>query len=321
MSLAITEQTTFDNLVNVITPTEGQGMVAPTSATIYRHTYRRWASWCETEGLHPLNLTYNQVQLYLESLLRQDGTPQRKTSKQRHLSALRKMVSVLAILDYENPQVQAMKDSLKLLKVYGKKEPARQSRVLEPRQAERVLTYWLDQTARPDNIAARNQVMITMLLLTGIRRSELKHLTWSCVDFEHGTLFVSEGKGNKDRDVAIYGNRALEALRAWQVYQPLGYEYIITKFRDKYGAHYGPDEPMTAARIYAIVTETGNLAGVGHLKPHDARHTLLTEMAITGSPVHEMQEQAGHANMSTTGRYLRAQGARERRQQDRLRYG
>ncbi|MGH9266851.1 MAG: tyrosine-type recombinase/integrase [Acidimicrobiales bacterium] len=54
----------------------------------------------------------------------------------------------------------------------------------------------------------RDRAMLEVLYSTGIRRAELAHLQLYDLDTERGTLLVRQGKGKKDRMVAI-GERAI----------------------------------------------------------------------------------------------------------------
>jgi integrase/recombinase XerD len=57
-------------------------------------------------------------------------------------------------------------------------------------------------------LGVRDRAILEVFYSTGIRRSELAGLRLADVDHERGTVFVSQGKGKKDRHVPI-GDRAL----------------------------------------------------------------------------------------------------------------
>ena len=311
---------TFDRLVAMIAPESGDGMVAASSARVYRATYAKWQAWAAAQGIAPLDLNYNTVQTFL------GDHESAKATKQRQLSALRKLADVLAVLDFQNPARKAACESLKLLKVRnggGTRQSNRQKRALPYREAQRLLDYWGDLPAEqgpPQAIRARNAAIMAVLLLTGVRRSELAALRWQDVDFENGVIHIASGKGDKARDVAVYGQTALDALKRWQIEQPSGYAFVFTRFAGRAG-RFGPDKPMTAQAIYNIFTLTGERSGVGKTAPHDARRTLLTELLATGTPLQDVQAQAGHARGDTTLAYAQAVDARQRRKQGRVRYG
>lgn len=318
---------TWDALVDMIAPSTGDGMIAASSARIYRDTFARWQAWAATqEDVTALGLTYKNVAAYLAAL------GQSKASRQRQLAALRKAAEVLAILDFNNPARRAAYESLKLLKVRnGSSAPAptasaptgtrRQRRALTPKEAEKALHVWDEPTdGVTAALAARNQAIVATLLATGLRRAELAALRWADVDFENGVITVAHGKGDKTRQAAIYGETgaALDALRAWQLVQPSGYAHVFTAVLKS--GKVGPDAPLTTTALYNVVRDTADRAGIGKIAPHDLRRTLITELVATGA-IHDAQAQAGHVNASTTLRYAVAVDARARRKAGRVRYG
>lgn len=73
--------------------------------------------------------------------------------------------------------------------------------------------------------------------------------------------------------------------------------------------------------MWQVVAETAAAAGVGHVKPHDLRRTLATELLETGAPVHHVKEQLGHANAQTTLQNYTGKVDAQARRSGRLRYG
>lgn len=306
----VSVNTDWEALVNAVS-----GMVAASSARVYRDTLRRWQTWAGSQGVNVLDLNYNTVRQFLA-----DGS-QSKASQQRDLAALRKAADVLAILDFSDPARRAAAESLRLLKVQQPDAPtaSRQRRALSAKEAELMLRAWDEPGGVHPTLAARNRALIAVLLLTGVRRAEAAALKWSDIDFDNGVLRVACGKGGKPRDAAIYGDAALEALRDWQMHLPRGYEHVFVAINK--AGQVGPDRALTTTAIYDVVVQTAQYAGVGRVAPHDLRRTLITELLATGAALQDVQAQAGHARGSTTLRYALATDARARRRSARLRYG
>lgn len=306
----------FDQLVEMIAPTTGEGMVAASSARVYRDTYRRWRKWATQNQVDPLAVRYSHVAAFLTDL---GGS---KTSRQRALSALRKLAETLSVVDYMNPERRAALESLRLLKVRHLPESSagaeRERRALTPKEAQKLLDVWAESTSVKGR---RDYAIIATLLLTGLRRAELAALQWKNIDFASGVIRIRHGKGDKDREVAIYSDTALDALRAWQLEQPRGYQYVFTRLCK--GGHFIDDKPMDTTSIWRVVERAAQEARIGHVKPHDLRRTLATELLVQGDAVHNVQAQLGHAHSSTTlDNYAVSVSARQRRQKGRLlRYG
>ena len=251
----------FDRLVDMIAPIDEStaGVVAPSSARVYRTTYQSWAAWAADHGVNPLEVNFSTVGAYLAD---RDGT---KASKQRELSALRTLAKTLQIVDYQNPARAAAYESLKLLKVRAtgeSRQAERERRALSPAEADKLLREWKgDETVR----GKRNRALVAVLLLAGLRREELAALTWADVDFQNGVIHVRHGKGDKARDAALYGSEALDALKAWQMEQPTGYKAVFVNLRK--GGHFTGDIAMSTTAVWKVVDETAERAGVGHVKP------------------------------------------------------
>ncbi len=312
-ALAVIHMAEFDQLVDMIAPVDGPGMVAASSARVYRSTYERWMTWCQQNGFDPLVLNFGTVRDYL---MDRDGT---KASKQRELSALRTLARMLQIVD-RNPERHAAYESLKMLKVRATGESRhneRERHALSPADADRLLRVWKDDDSPRGK---RNRALVAVLLLAGLRREELTALIWQDIDFQNGVIRVKHGKGDKARDAALYGGEALEALKGWQMEQPTGYTTVFVNLRK--GGRFTGDTAMSTTAVWKVVNETADRGGIGHVKPHDLRRTLATELLETGSPVHHVQQQLGHADSSTTlNNYTGETDARQRRKAGRVRYG
>lgn len=296
----------FDALVEITIRT-----VSESSARVYQHTYRLWQEWTAKNDLSSFDLNGpNVVQFLIDQ-------PVAKTSRQRMLSAMRTLAKTLADLDAQNPLREVAYRTIKRIRVPTANlvDNERPKRALSPAEVDRVFRTWDGES----NADKRNRALIAVLLLTGVRRSEAAVLKWSDVDLVEGVINVRHGKGDKARDVAVYGDSALDALEAWRAAQGEGREYIFCAVNK--ADHLGPDEPMTATSVYRVVKQTEEQSGLKHFSPHDARRTLITELLATGTPLADAQAQAGHSQGQTTLRYAQAVDARLRRRQGRIRYG
>ena len=51
------------------------------------------------------------------------------------------------------------------------------------------------------------------------------------------------------------------------------------------------------------LSSTGHRAGLGHVRPHDLRHTFVTRLLDLGVPIEQLNYLAGHKSMAMTKRY------------------
>lgn len=289
--------------------------VASSTARVYGQTFRAWVTWCESNGVNPLELLPSNVVGFLTS---QDTS---KQTRARQLAALRKLAAkahtyallVDADLARQFEAVRRLLDDVKTPAPETSK--SRSKKALSPAAADKVLRVWADDNTPA---AIRNNALIAVLLFTGMRRSEVAVLTWDCVDFENGVITVQAGKGGKRRECSIAGDYAIDALQQLQMAQPADYRYLFTPM--KKNRDFAGDRPITGTDVYRVIKATEKASGI-EFKPHDLRRTFITEALSIGVPVHEVQAAAGHAKGDTTLQYAQTTGARERRKLLKFRFG
>jgi site-specific recombinase XerD len=164
--------------------------------------------------------------------------------------------------------------------------------------AERILT-------EPDVIRIlalepnrRNQVLLRLLYIAGLRVSEIAALTWRDLqprtDGGQVTVF---GKGSKTRVVLLPSAIWRELLRFRQ-----GAVLDAPVFASRRGGGH-----LHPTAIERLVFKAAQRAGVeGKVSPHWLRHSHATHALERGAPIHLVQATLGHASVATTGRYLHA---------------
>ena len=66
-----------------------------------------------------------------------------------------------------------------------------------------------------------------------------------------------------------------------------------------------PDgSPITRDRVIKAVRSAQRVAGLSEQGVHILRHTFCSHLAMRGAPARAIQELAGHADLSTTQRYM-----------------
>ena len=158
----------------------------------------------------------------------------------------------------------------------------------------------LNQADLESPFGVRDRAIMETLYSTGIRRLELVNLTVFKLDQNRGTLFIDQGKGNKDRIVPIgeralaWVNKYLEEVREELLVDP----NVATLFITYQGEGFHPNKLTAIIRKYIEQADIGK-SGSCHL----FRHTMATQMLENGADVRFIQELLGHASLDTTQRY------------------
>lgn len=159
------------------------------------------------------------------------------------------------------------------------------------------------------NQGKRDLALLTLMLCTGLRRSEVVALTVDDFDSKTGLLVVQSGKGNKQRQIYLNAD-SRPAIRQWRQLrgnQPGKLFNPINK------AGQIVNKALTGQAIYQIVQQRATQAQIGELRPHDLRRTFVTRLLEAGIDLNTTRQLAGHSDIKTTARYdLRDQKAQKR---------
>jgi integrase/recombinase XerD len=146
----------------------------------------------------------------------------------------------------------------------------------------------------------RNSVILLLLYASGVRVSELSNLRWSdCQQRQDGGQVTVLGKGAKTRVVLL-------PQGVWTKLIGLGGESSEDRhvFVSRRGGR------IHESQILRIVKKAAVRAGVTRaVSPHWLRHAHASHALDHGAPIHLVQSTLGHADLSTTGRYLHARPA------------
>ena len=143
----------------------------------------------------------------------------------------------------------------------------------------------------------RDRMMMTLLYLTGMRRSEIISLRAEDVDVRSGYLRII-GKGNKERQLPIPSMLAR-----------LIDEYLRSR-SEIIGEHTGPffitekGKKVYPGLVHAVVNHY--LREVTTLKkasPHVLRHAFATHLLQQGANLNAIKELLGHENLAATQVY------------------
>jgi len=140
----------------------------------------------------------------------------------------------------------------------------------------------------------RNLAMMTLMLDSGLRASEVLKLTLADIEWRAGKLKVREGKGRKDRILWLSDN-CLEILRLWKERRPEGTDLLFLTLDAK---------PIHGSYLRRMVKRYAKKAGIEKdVHPHTLRHSFATDFYRETKNLRMVQSALGHSDISTTQIY------------------
>ena len=154
-----------------------------------------------------------------------------------------------------------------------------------------------------------DELIVELLINTGLRASELCSLNISDLPMKHGKdcIWVRDGKGNVSRTIDIAEKLTKRLGRFVKLYRKRARAESPLLVSER-------GERMIYRSIYSKIKRTGEQAGIGKLHPHMLRHTYLTRLYNIEKDLRFVQDQAGHASPTTTAIYAKTNNKARRRQ-------
>jgi integrase len=198
-------------------------------------------------------------------------------------------LSVLGAL-FGTAQREELVDRNPVALVERPKLRTRQWRILSPVEVPRIARAFTDERAR---------LLFQVLVMTGMRRGELRRLVWSDVDFIENAVRIRESKSEAGRRRIAIPPSLAEAL--WQYRRSASYQgdddFVFA--HPRLG---NPVDPDWYAREFRAACKRAGVKAPER-PMHDLRHGALTHYAVAGNPI-ALMTMAGHRTMASTRPYL-----------------
>lgn len=136
---------------------------------------------------------------------------------------------------------------------------------------------------------------IALMYSAGLRISELLNLRVRDLNLEKLTIYIRQGKGNKDR-ISIFSATLLEDLQFLSVNRE-GRDFLFYSNQNpKKHLH-----PRSLQKVFSLALEK---SGVGKIATcHTLRHSFATHLLEQGVDIRYIQKLLGHRNILTTTIY------------------
>ena len=148
-------------------------------------------------------------------------------------------------------------------------------------------------------LGIRDRAMLELLYATGLRVSELIHLSLNDLNLEVGYV-RTKGKGSKERIVPIGG----AARRALQGYLK-GPRSVMAQKSTQATLFLGRGgRGITRQGFWKILRKHAQAAGINkRITPHMLRHSFATHLLERGADLRSVQSMLGHVDIATTQVY------------------
>ncbi len=252
---------------------------APNTVTAYLSDLRTLSRHLGQEGASLIDFDGDALTRYLES--RGDLSVR---SRARFLSSVRAWTRFLELSGVrKDPKETPPAPRL----------PRTLPKILSQEEIERLIGS--PDPHRPEGI--RDRAILSFFYASGLRVSELAHLTADRVDLATGALRVM-GKGAKER-ITFLDERTRRLLSDYlATVRPAFAREHPELFLARDGA------PLTRQALWTLIKKHGRAAGItSPLSPHVLRHSFATHLLEKGLDIRSIQLLLGHEDIRTTEIY------------------
>ena len=145
----------------------------------------------------------------------------------------------------------------------------------------------------------RNHAIFSTFIFAGLRKQELLNLRCVDVDIQNFSIFVRQGKGNKDRIVPMSLTLAQSLQRYADERKRL--EKTCPQFFTSSTYNMG----YTDSGLKRLIVQIRNASRIP-FSAHKLRHTFATLMLEGGCDIYSLSRMMGHSDIKTTTIYLSA---------------
>jgi site-specific recombinase XerD len=143
-----------------------------------------------------------------------------------------------------------------------------------------------------------DRALIEILYATGCRLSEVANMRVENISWSARTIKVL-GKGSKER-LVLFGRKAARALKRYLGRRRFHDGFVFDALR---WMHPYRGDHISDYAIRQIVLRAARRAGLGHVHPHQLRHSFASHLLDHGADLISIKDLLGHTSISTTQIY------------------
>ncbi len=255
------------------------------------YSFSRWFEQTTGEPLAPDSITPLEIIDYRNTMLDQGKKPS---------TINRSLISISSFCQWAQQNDLIVNNPAEGIRSVAE-EP------LAPRALERKEQLALLRAVRKSG-NLRDLAIITMLLHTGMRVSELCNLRVSDISIStHSNMIaVREGKGTKRRNIPL-NSTVIGVLKDYLQSLSSDVQNILmagTQPEKERYLFYGQKRmPLTDRGVRYVIQKYGYLAKIKQVSPHVFRHTCAKNLIDAGQSIDKVSKILGHSNVNTTAIY------------------
>lgn len=269
----------------------------------YHSKLEIFANWCKDQGIDLPDITPKTIITFLEYLQTRINPRSKKliTTDTLHgyIKVIRQFLTWCS--DDEDYGQYVVKKTVRRIAL-----PKVEQKIIETFTTAEITAFF--DAADKSNMPKRDRAILSLLLDTGIRASELCTLTIENVHISREDAYIKVmGKGRKEREVSLGSKLRISLLRYLRADRKNANPGDVVFLTQR-------DEPMNRNTLNQLLYRLRDDAKVKtRVSAHKWRHTFATRYLLTGGDVYKLSRIMGHTSVSTTERYVRSIQAKDAR--------
>ena len=269
------------------------GHLAPSSLAKYQQAQRAYRAFCDTpaRALEATSLARWRTHLAQHTTL----SPHTINGRLAAVKRLVKEAAAQGYVDVGTAAAFAVVSGVKPQALKDRLKATARTRLL-PWQMRRLCDAPDPQTLR----GRRDRALLATLASSGCRVSEVVTLTAVQIASRTGRFVLQVlGKNQTAPREAPLSQEAYMLIEAWLARRPVDSDALFTSFAGR-----GPRAtatPMSTAAVWQAVQQYAAAVGLRHVKPHDFRRFVGTELAKRD--IRQAQKALGHTRIETTAKH------------------